>query len=217
LDQKIATAASREGATFKDQSFVQSVKFDTDQQVWIISVQNAVNLNKPFGNYIYLHYSLYVVYRAKVVIAADGADSRIARSLGIVTTKPETMAGRCYGNENTHALRAGHVRFYPKNLLPGHVVMANGANGILNVSCFVLPGGTATPQELASIFSKAVSTDPLISKALGPNIALGPIHIAPLRVRTVPKMYGNQFLIIGEAAGQVDPLTGGKMKYIEIV
>jgi hypothetical protein len=31
---------------------------------------------------------------------------------------------------------------------------------------------------------------------------------APLRLSTIPKSYGDHFLIIGDAAGFIDPLTG---------
>jgi len=40
-------------------------------------------------------------------------------------------------------------------------------------------------------------------------LTLGTIKCAPLRVGGVPQTVGDHFICIGEAAGYVDPLTGG--------
>lgn len=80
------------------------------------------------------------VYKAKVLVAADGAESRIARQLGYVSSDADSVGGTTYSEENVHGLQAGHVIFYTKDLLPGHIVMANEANKTLNLSCFVYSG-----------------------------------------------------------------------------
>jgi flavin-dependent dehydrogenase len=49
----------------------------------------------------------------------------------------------------------------------------------------------------------------LIRRVLGPDAEyLEPLRIAPLRLGGVAKSYARQFLAVGDAAGQIDPLTG---------
>jgi hypothetical protein len=56
----------------------------------------------------------------------------------------------------------------------------------------------------------------LICKALGNPNHLDAIKTAPLRTTEIDQTYSDQLLIIGEAAGLVDPLTAGKSQHNDI-
>jgi hypothetical protein len=58
------------------------------------------------------------------------------------------------------------------------------------------------------VYLELIQDDPYIKRALGPNAQLTPFHSCPVRVGGVAKAYGKRVLVIGDAAGQVDPLTG---------
>lgn len=64
--------------------------------------------------------------------------------------------------------------------------------------------------DLKRLHEGAIKKDPFISKALGPNPKVERMRAAPLRLGSqgVPKSYDDHLLIIGDAAGHIDPLTG---------
>ena len=56
----------------------------------------------------------------------------------------------------------------------------------------------------------ALKSDPFISQAVGPNAKVERMKAAALRLGSqgVPSSYDDHLLIIGDAAGHIDPLTG---------
>lgn len=59
------------------------------------------------------------------------------------------------------------------------------------------------------IYEKRIMEDPFVSRALGPNVEYAErLKCASLRLGGVKKSYGEHILLVGDAAGQVDPLTG---------
>ena len=64
--------------------------------------------------------------------------------------------------------------------------------------------------DLYRLHYDAVTKDPFISKALGPNPKLERMKAASLRLggQGLSTTYDNHLLIIGDAAGHIDPLTG---------
>jgi hypothetical protein len=55
----------------------------------------------------------------QVLVCADGAPSRLATKLGIVTQPPASTCSRSYVEGGTHKFKADGVVFYNKDLLPG--------------------------------------------------------------------------------------------------
>ena len=56
---------------------------------------------------------------SKVLVCADGATSRLATQLGIVTTPPTCQCSRAYVEGGTHKLKADGVFFWNTEVLPG--------------------------------------------------------------------------------------------------
>lgn len=56
----------------------------------------------------------------------------------------------------------------------------------------------------------AIKTDPFISRALGPKAEIERMKAASLRLggQGLKTSYDNHLLIIGDAAGHIDPMTG---------
>ena len=48
---------------------------------------------------------------------------------------------------------------------------------------------------------------------MGPNAKIEPMKSATLRLGGVPKSYEEQMMIVGDAAGFIDPLTGEGIQY----
>ncbi len=93
LDHRIARAAVDAGAVLEEGSPVANAEFSAAERAWTISCRGR----PPRA------------YRARVLVAADGALSRLARSLGIVTTPPDAVCSRAYvraGTASMHGRRA---------------------------------------------------------------------------------------------------------------
>ncbi len=148
-------------------------------------------------------------FRAKVLIAADGATSRLARTLGIVTAPASGVAGRRYVRGGTHNFKSGGVLFYPSYILPGYVAIFRHYNDDLDLGSYVIPGGAVRNNGLLEAYEQRISKDPFIRRALGPRAEfLEKIRVAPLRLGGEPRSTDRQFFAVGDAAGQTDPLTG---------
>ena len=57
--------------------------------------------------------------------------------------------------------------------------------------------------------------DPYVSKLLGPNPNIERMKAATLRLGGIEKSFGPHMIIIGDAAGFIDPLTGGTYELAE--
>eukprot|EP01090_Pellita_catalonica_P003378 TRINITY_DN13045_c0_g1_i1.p1 TRINITY_DN13045_c0_g1~~TRINITY_DN13045_c0_g1_i1.p1 ORF type:complete len:282 (-),score=46.85 TRINITY_DN13045_c0_g1_i1:35-880(-) len=154
-----------------------------------------------------------------MLVAADGAESKIARSLGVVKTPPNTYCSRSFAKAGTHSFpkSADHVVFYPKKLLPGFFVVFHELEDFLSLCCYFIPCGGmwkgAKPRDLERTYNSIIKEDPYITQALGKDVEITPVHFASLRVGGVEKSYADRFVVIGDAAGQVDPLTGAGIHY----
>jgi flavin-dependent dehydrogenase len=143
------------------------------------------------------------------LIAADGAKSKIARALGIVTTGANSVASRQYIKGGTHNFTSDGVLLYPPYVLPGYVALFRHTNDDIDLGCYVLPGGRVPLTELKSVLSNEVASDPFVREVLGDHAEpLEPPALAPLRLGGEPRSHGERFILLGDAAGQTDPLTG---------
>jgi sulfite reductase alpha subunit-like flavoprotein/flavin-dependent dehydrogenase len=149
------------------------------------------------------------VFRSKILIAADGAASQLSRSLGIVNDAPDAMASRQYIKGGTHNFKSGGVLFYPDYALPGYVAIFRHYNDDIDVGVYLLEEGATKPEDILQVSIDAVARDPFMQRIIGKNaVALERPRVASIRTGGVEKSYAVQFMAVGDAAGQTDPLTG---------
>jgi geranylgeranyl reductase family protein len=196
LDIRVARAAAAAGADLVEGSPVAGVELSPDG-VWTVRCST----------------SPATTHRARVLVTADGALARLARALGVVTTAPDGVCSRSYIDAASTAFDSDGVMFYPPELLPGYCVILREAGGELNLCCYVIPGGPAGLRDLKPLHEHVIRHDPHVSRALGPNPRMAPMRAAPLRLGGVPLSYGERLLVIGDAAGHIDPLTGEGIQY----
>lgn len=100
--------------------------------------------------------------------------------------------------------------------------MSGELDDYLNISCFVLPHPDSpsqsfqqylSPQSLLEKFQILSEKEIWIRKTLGPRCKLSRLQTAPLRVGGVPKSFFPHGLIVGDAAGHQDPMTGDGLQY----
>jgi geranylgeranyl reductase family protein len=187
-DEQIVRAAEGQGAELFEDASVRECTFH-DQ--WTVRCKDAR------------------VFRGRSLIAADGAKSSIARSLGLVKTGTNSAASRQYIKGGTHRFTSDGVLLYPKYVIPGYVALFRHSNDDIDVGCYVLPGGRTPPNQLKAMLATQVSQDPFVREALGDHAEpLEPPGISPIRVGGEPRTFAEALLVVGDAAGQTDPLTG---------
>jgi geranylgeranyl reductase family protein len=197
LDEKIARSAARAGAELVENYHVVKTDFDRATGTWTVHTRTP---NQP-------------AYQAKVLVLADGASSSLARSLGLVKSHPDAVCSRAYIKAGTSTFDADGVIFYPQQLLPGYCALFREAGDELNFACYVIPGGRCVSADLNRVHDDLLRNDPHVRQALGPNAELERMRGAPLRLGGIPQSYSDHLLIIGDAAGHIDPLTGEGIQY----
>ena len=94
--------SGRTGAELKENSPAKNATFDHSSGLWTIMVENSDT-----------------VYKGRVLVCADGAPSKMAIHLGLVSQPPQGSCSRSYIESGTHMFKADGVVFYNKGLLPG--------------------------------------------------------------------------------------------------
>lgn len=198
LDEKVAKAAVKAGANLVEKSPVMRATFSEMDKLWTVDCQQEQHS---------------ISYQARVLIAADGATSKLARSLGMVTTSPDSVCSRAYIKANTSNFQEDGVVFYPSSLLPGYCSLFREVEDELSFCCYIIPGGKVKSTDLGKMHNSILASDPHVRKLLGTDAQIERIKGAPLRLGGIPKSYADHLLILGDAAGQIDPLTGEGIQF----
>eukprot|EP01104_Vermistella_antarctica_P010761 TRINITY_DN2899_c0_g1_i2.p1 TRINITY_DN2899_c0_g1~~TRINITY_DN2899_c0_g1_i2.p1 ORF type:complete len:509 (+),score=70.27 TRINITY_DN2899_c0_g1_i2:390-1916(+) len=202
LDQQIAAAAVSAGALLVEEMEATNLEFHPKSRSWSITCKDQSVDGESS-----------VSFEATVVVAADGAVSKLARSIGVVTSAPNTVCSRSFVKAGSHTFRADNVLFYSEPLLPGYFVINHEQEDYLNLCCFVIPGGDVGPDDLYRMYQDHTKKETVISRALGPEAELSPFQSAPLRLGGVDRSFTHHFVVVGDAAGHVDPLTCEGIQY----
>jgi len=203
MDEKIAKAAHKAGALLTENTSVESATFNRETGIWTIEAKHT-----PEGS----EESTPITYHARVLVCADGAASGLATKLGYVSGPPQGICSRAYVKDNTNFKVDGCV-FYPPQLLPGYCAIFREANEELNFCTYIIPGGPAQNEDLPALHDDIMKNDPYVSACLGPNPNIERMRSAGLRLGGIDKSTDDHLLIIGDAAGFIDPLTGEGIQY----
>jgi geranylgeranyl reductase family protein len=198
LDNRVAKAAKRAGADLKEGFEVAGATFDADAKLWTVKSASGATV------------------KGRVLVCADGATSGLATKLGYCTEPPRGVCSRAFVEGGTHNTNFDGVCFYPKWSLPGYAAIFRHPNDELNFCYYLIPCGKqgycgdVKESDLARLHNDALTKDPFISAALGPNPKIERMRAASLRLGSqgVKKTYDDHLIIVGDAAGHIDPLTG---------
>jgi flavin-dependent dehydrogenase len=99
--------------------------------------------------------------------------------------------------------------------LSGYSAIFRHPNNELNYCYYLIPThddycGNVKESDLPRLHNDALTKDPFISAAIGPNAVIERMKAAPLRLggQGIKATHDNHLIIIGDAAGHIDPLTG---------
>ncbi|DBB08196.1 hypothetical protein WJX82_008398 [Trebouxia sp. C0006] len=198
LDMRMAYAARKAGAELREEFEVTAADFDQQQGLWTVSSGDGVKV------------------KARLLVIADGATSRLATKLGYCTEPPRGVCSRAFVEGGTHNTDFDGVCFYQKESLPGYSAIFKHPNDELNYCYYLIPHGKegfcgdVHESDLKRLHEGAIKNDPFISQALGPNAKIERMKAASLRLggQGLRTTYDDHLVIIGDAAGHIDPLTG---------
>lgn len=149
-----------------------------------------------------------------VLVICDGSTSYLAQKLGIVHDQADSVCSHSYIKAGTHNWgEADGVMLFNRAMLPGYSALFRHADDDVYLGTYVLPGGAATSRAIGPFESEALDKHPYISNALPKDTivwaerrVVAPIRTGAAAIRNsdaVPRC-----LVVGDAAGHVDPLTG---------
>ncbi len=190
MDEQVARAAQSVGAELIEGVEITGAEYSAANQGWRL-------------------FTTAETYAARMLVLADGAHSRLARKLGIVTGRPQAICSSAPIEGGSHSLEWDEVFYLDPELLPGYAALFRLPGDELNYCCYLLPGGTARAADLARLHGTLPARNPAFARHLGARFRLGPMRSGWLRVGGVPRSYADAVLVVGDAAGQVDPISGG--------
>jgi len=191
LDEVIAKAAKEAGADLREETPVEDAKFSETEELWTVYAKEGKT------------------FKGRVLVCADGAPSKLATHLGLVTEPPSGTCSRAYVEGGTHNFKADGVVFYNQGLLPGYAALFRHPNDELNFCTYIIPGNPkVTNDDLKYWHDYLMTKDPQVSKALGTKYKIEPMKAGSLRLGGIDKSFSKQLLIVGDAAGMIDPMTG---------
>jgi digeranylgeranylglycerophospholipid reductase len=145
--------------------------------------------------------------RAKVTIGADGFESQVGRWAGISTNIALRDMDTCLQYRMTNVdCDTRYCDFYLGKVAPGgYVWIFPKAEGLANVGIGVQVSQIKSMAEARSYLDAWIDHHPAYAKGKKIDMVGGGVSIAPPLKQTV----SDGFMLVGDAARMIDPLTGG--------
>ena len=143
--------------------------------------------------------------KAKIVIAADGPESKIAKAVGINSTSKsqDMMSGIQYEMVGVDCERMDLIELHLGAFADGgYAWIFPKGEDIANVG-IVIPGNSKRPA--IDYLNDFISSYPPLNNAKAVELNVGGDPIGGM----FEQIYDDNFLVCGDAARQVDPITGG--------
>ena len=195
FDKHMAMGAARAGAQIMIKTLAKGLRREADGTFTVI----CEKMGETFE------------INAKILIGADGPEGHIGKWAGLKSrVKPNRMeSGIQYEMCNVTFEREGVIEFYVGSCAPGgYVWIFPKGDDIANVGLAILaphadkvnPGKTAKEYLDDWIATSPITKD---AQAVELNVGGDPVGGMP------KKIYADNIMVCGDAAGQVNPLTGG--------
>jgi digeranylgeranylglycerophospholipid reductase len=145
--------------------------------------------------------------RAKVTIGADGFESQVGRWAGIPTNLAMRDMDTCLQYRMTNVdCDVRYCDFYLGKVAPGgYVWIFPKAEGLANVGIGVQVSQIKSMAEARDHLDRWIEKHPQYSKGKKIDVVGGGVSISPPLKQTVT----DGFMLVGDAARMIDPLTGG--------
>jgi len=164
------------------------------------TVKNLIKNNGNVCGVLAKHMGHTLEIKSDVVIAADGVESQIAQMAGLETQQSPKYLCSCAQYEMVGVETDPHYLqiYFGNKLAPGGYgwIFPKG-DGVANVGVGVR-SNVETAYHYLKKFTSRLNTTPVELNVGGVPLS-GPVE----------KTYNDGFMVVGDAAGQVEPFTGG--------
>jgi len=153
-----------------------------------------------------------VEFEGSIIVGADGANSMVARQMGLNRIGREHQAvglTAYYTGLKPLNDRNPIEIYFLKDILPGYLWIFHHADGKANIGIGMLASAISEKNiDFKRKFEQLLSAEPLKTR-LANAVREGNVkgHTLPLGFNN-RKISGNRFLLTGDAAALIDPLTG---------
>lgn len=178
---------------------IESAKVGTDIMVKTM-VKDLIRRNGEVCGVVAKHMGQTMEIEAELVIAADGIESQVAQMAGLNTRQTPQSLCSCAQYEMVGVECDPHyLQFYfGQKIAPGgYVWVFPKGEGVANVGVGVR-SDAATAYSFLKKFTSQMKATPVEL-----NIGGVPVH------GPVDRTYADGLMVVGDAAGQVEPFTGG--------
>jgi len=191
FDQELARSAACAGA-----------------EIWMDA--RAIGLIKKDGKIVGVQIEQYgeqIEVECDVVVGADGVESKVGRWAGIDTTLDpcdlETCAQYTLTGVDVHE---GYCDFYlGHEIAPGgYIWVFPKGKDVANVGMGIL-ASLSSPGQVKELLDEFISGHPEIAKGQPVRFLTGAVPVA----KPLESLAADNVVLIGDAARQVDPITGG--------
>ena len=191
FDKYMAMDAARAGAQIMVKTLAKSIlKDDSDGSSIIVDCEQMGEI---------------IEIKAKIVIAADGPESKVAKAFGINSTTKlqDMMAGVQYEMVGVNCERMDLIELHLGAFANGGYawVFPKGED-IANVGIGI-PGNSK--RSAIEYLNEFIESYPPLNDAKAVELNVGGDPIGGM----IDQIYDDNLLVCGDAAGQVDPITGG--------
>lgn len=184
---------------FDKQVAIESAKAGTDIMVKT-TAKDLIHRNGKICGVVAKHMGRTIEIEADLVIAADGIESRLAKMAGLKTHQTPQSLCSCAQYEMVGVECDPHyLQFYfGQKIAPGgYVWIFPKGDGIANVGVGVR-SDTETAYSFLKRFTSTMDATP-VELNMGGVPVQGPVQ----------RTYADGLMVVGDAAGQVEPFTGG--------
>jgi digeranylgeranylglycerophospholipid reductase len=184
---------------FDKQLAIKSAKAGTDIMVKT-TVKNLIRDNGKICGVVAEHMGREIEIKADLVIAADGIESKVAKMAGLKTQQTPKSLCSCAQYEMVGVeCDPNYLQFYfGEKIAPGgYVWIFPKGDGIANVGVGVR-SDTETAYSFLKRFTSTMDATP-VELNMGGVPVQGPVK----------RTYTDGLMVVGDAAGQVEPFTGG--------
>lgn len=192
FDKYMAMDAARAGAKIMVKTLAKSIMRDEDSEGKFFVVDCD-------------HMGEIIEIKARIVIAADGPESRICKALGInSTTNPkDMMSGVQYEMVGVNCERMDLIELHLGAFAGGgYAWVFPKGDDIANVGIAI---SSISERPAIDYLNEFIESYPPLHNAKAVEINVGGDPIGGM----IERIYDDNFLVCGDAAGQVDPITGG--------
>lgn len=150
-------------------------------------------------------------FRAKVVIGADGSNSMVAKGVGVweIDKRHQATALRAY-YKGVKGMTDRIELHFVDEVIPGYFWIFPIEGDSANVGLGMLTDDMEKKKvKLTELLDKIVKENPMFKERFASAELVGPIRGWTLPLATKKrKMYGDGWMLIGDAASMIDPFSG---------